>query len=454
MKRLLLIIALAVTTALNAQESPLVFHNHWEYISFQLAHPERIPNALDATLRWQSAYTQKLDSVIGADNFDWTRWKNCYDYQEAGKVRAETHFEWENNAWIPVLKTVVTLSQEGETTESMDYARWNGDAWEPYYRVNYTYTSINGQPLVESMTAESFKDTLWVGASRSVYEYDENGNVTFNLNYNGQNNNGEWVESSKNEYLYNEGRLVRRLYSTIRNGNWRESQKDTLSYNDNNLCVSLLTQRKGNGGPGGNLWRDASRYDFNYVDGQLESETLYLGGWFNTAMTLDSRMNYEFDANGNVVRKTASIFNEVDWIVRDVYDNRFDASVEASNIIGLAPVWESTVAQGMGFALSGSMPLNSKWLSCTIASEQLDTEFTLYYSDYNSVDETPNQGMRVYGQNGRLTVETESASDIVVYDLMGRKVAARPQTMRCEFQLTPGLYIVGNGNAFVKTVVH
>lgn len=453
MKRILIIIALAAVTALNAQESPMIFHNHLEYLTYQLSHPERIPNALDITSRWQTAYTQKLDSVIGADNFDWTRWKNVYDYQEAGKIRTETNYVWENSAWTPELKTVVTLKPDEEVNELVDYSRWNGEAWELYQRATYEYTTINNQLLLESLTAESLKDSVWVGDYRSVFEYDEDGNVLLNMNYNGQNNNGEWVESSKYENLFIEGHLARRIYSSIRNGNWRESEKDSLIYDDNQQCVSLLIQVKSGWGPGGNNWRDYYRYDFDYENGQLETETLYMSGWFSSEMSLDSRTNYEFDANGNLLRKTASVFNEVDWIIRDVYNNYYDASVDASFIIGLNEVWESTVAQGMGFALSGTMPLNSKWLSCTIASEQLDTEFTLYYSEYNSVDEIQNGLLKVFAQQGHLIVENEMASDIAVYDLMGRMVASQAQTLRCEFALKPGLYIVGNGKGFVKAVV-
>ena len=140
--------------------------------------------------------------------------------------------------------------------------------------------------------------------------------------------------------------------------------------------------------------------------------------------------------------------------MRDVYVNKYNLAIDASTIQGLESFWQSIAAKGMGFAHGGTTPVNNKWLSCTIASEQLDTEFTLYYSDDYGVDEIQNDVMQVYGQQGCLRVENEAASDITVFDLLGRKVASRQQVLQCEFQLKPGLYIVGNGKQFVKTVVN
>ena len=455
MKKLLLIISLAAVTALNAQESPLVFHNHLEYITYQLAHPERVPSTVDAGQRWITDYTLKLDSVVGSDNFDMKRWKNLYDYHEMGKVRIETNYEWQNQAWTPVLRTEIQAGEQvGDPTLS-DYYRWNGEDWELYYKTTCEYVSINGLTLVESLTAESLKDSVWVGASRSVYEYDANGQMTLNMNYNGQNSQGAWQESSKTECVYEDNCLIRRLYSTIRNGSWRESRKDSLVYNGNQQCVSMLSYSKGGMGPGGGTWRLGAQYDFNYVDGVLESETIYSQtDWFSGTLSLYLRTNYEFDANGNELRKTGSVFNEVDWIVRDEFVNRYDYSVAADQILGLAPVWESTVNNGLGNTLGDEMPLHNLWLSCAIACEQLDSDFSLYYSDFSGVDETRPDIMRVYMQQGHLCVENEEAMDVTVYDLTGRVVAQKSQTTHGEFALRPGIYIVGNGKGFVKAVVH
>ena len=50
-------------------------------------------------------------------------------------------------------------------------------------------------------------------------------------------------------------------------------------------------------------------------------------------------------------------------------------------------------------------------------------------------------------------VENESDSDVVVYDLCGRVVAAEAQSSKAVFHLKPGLYLVSNGHSVVKAIV-
>ena len=170
-------------------------------------------------------------------------------------------------------------------------------------------------------------------------------------------------------------------------------------------------------------------------------------------MGLDSKWEYEYDANGNLLRKTGSVYNEEDWIVRDVYENRFDASVEASKVLGLESFWESVVDEGMGYTLGDAMPLASQWLSCSITTTGRDTEFTLYCSGFEGVEEEQARSLKAWANQGRLTVTCEEFADITVFDLLGRRVAFEAQAQRCEFSLTPGLYVVSNGSARVKVIV-
>ena len=139
--------------------------------------------------------------------------------------------------------------------------------------------------------------------------------------------------------------------------------------------------------------------------------------------------------------------------MRDTYDNAFDASVPADEVLGLATVWEATLSKGMGYVLGTQVPLASKWTSCSIASTNLDTEFRLYCSGFASVDDTPQPSFRVYATSGHLMVESPEPCDITVYDLTGRLVASRRQITQCDMSLTPGLYFVGNGTQFEKVII-
>ena len=113
----------------------------------------------------------------------------------------------------------------------------------------------------------------------------------------------------------------------------------------------------------------------------------------------------------------------------------------------------STLSNGMGYVLNLPMPIYSQWLSCSIISEYLDTQFNLYYSSLSSVEEELTEPFRVVAAEGLLRIENESPVEITVFDVLGRVVAKRSQVDRCELHLNPGLYIVSNGNQVVKAVV-
>lgn len=454
-KAILLIISIATVIGMKAQEpqSPLFFHNHLEYMTYQMEHPSGFPMKPYDSQSRLPGYTQKLDSVVGSDNFDWTRWKNVYVYPDtvdypSDRIVVETSYEWRDQAWVPTVKSEIVRD-----SGLMNYYRWTDNDWELYYRVVSQYTTCGHNTLLESVTSEQFADTTWVGVDRSTFEYDSLCNMVLNNNYT-MNANGEWDLSIKYECGYVDGRLVSSLATSSGWNGMTQQLLDSLFYDEQHHCTSVISYRKGGWGPGGNNWRTTSKYEFEYADGKLVSELYYAStGWFGGEMSLYDKADYSFDEHGNELLKTNSIYNEADWIVRDSYTNTFDGSMSASSLLGLASVWESTLEKGMGYAWEESMPLANKWLSCSIISSYLDTEFKLYYSGFTEVMEFQDDGFKAYSSNGRLIVENDLPANITVYDLLGRVMDHKTQTVKAEFNLTPGLYLVGNGTRFIKTVV-
>lgn len=454
----MLFLGLACSLTAQQYHAPQVFHNLLEYVQYQCANPGQIPLKTMDFDRGITAFSQKLDSVVGSDDFDWVRWKNEYTYlnddeqRYDDRNRVETHYVWDNQAWAPELKSEMRL--DGLVNHIL-FSRWDGENWEAFSRATYHYEDMNGERLLSLVITESFADSMWMGSNRITYEYDEQNHMVLMMNYNGVDSEGDWMVNSKEECSFNaDGNLVKKLYSSIRNGSWRENSKDTLIYDDNQRCVALVTQRKGGFGPGANTWRDASRYEFAYLeDGSLESETLYSSGWFSEGMSLNSKTQYQFDTQGNLVQKTVNNFNGADWVVRDLYENRFENTQDASSLLGMMPVWESTVKQGLGYVLDPTLPLHNQWLSCSIVSTGLDTQFDLYYSGFASVQEHAPVLLNAFVSDSKLVVVQEQEGDVYVYDLNGRVVASQSHARRCEFALKPGLYLVSNGKSSVKALV-
>ena len=370
-------------------------------------------------------YSQKLDSIIGSNDFGWTTFKKVFVYDTDDAVIQSLTYNREDGAWKVSGGMVSQYSPD-------------------FLQIQATITMVPDERSLKR-------------SSMTTYEYDELNHLTLVMYY--MVGDTSWVENAKYEYHYNEsGQLDTCLYSTIRNGSWRESERSIYSYDDDQQCVSLLAQRKGGWGPFANNWMDSYRYDLEYENGELVSELYYVsgGGWFGGGeMVLDSKIEYEFDANGNLLNKTASITNDgKDWIVRDVYENQYNPSIEASAILGMEAYWDSFLKSGMGYASGVPMPLKNGWKSCSVISTNLDTEFTLYCSGFAQVNEQPQEeSLKAYSHDGRLVVENTEPATITVFDMLGRVVAQKAQTLNCEFDLTPGLYIVNNGNSKVKVIV-
>lgn len=370
-------------------------------------------------------YTQKLDSVVGSSDFDWSRYKKIFTYYVDDAVIQDDTYSLEEGEW--------KLSGGNVYQYSPDFQQILG-------------------AIALTVDDTVMRPTVW-----TQYEYDDLDHLTLVMNY--MAGDTSWVENSKYEYHYDaDGLLDTCLYSTIRNGNWRESERSIYSYNDDQQCVSLLAQRKGGWGPFANNWMDSYRYDLVYENGELVSELYYTGGggWFGGGeMVLDSKIEYEFDANGNLINKTASINNDgKEWIVRDVFENQYNTSIEASAILGMEAYWDMFLKNGMGYASGVPMPLKNGWKSCSVISSNLDTEFTLYCSGFAQVNEQPQEEtFRAYSVDGRLVVENLEPADVMVYDMLGHVVASKNQTLQCEFNLTPGLYIVNNGKTRMKVIV-
>ena len=381
-----------------------------------------IATALSLNAQEPFQFSTKLDSVIGSDNFGWTQWKKTFTYYVADAVIQEDTYNWENGEW----KLSGEIDYQYDTVEFMQIQGW--------------ITLKNGESGLERVSWTDF-------------EYDDLNRLTLIMNY--LDADTAWIEDSKYEYHYNdEGLLDTCLYSTIRNGSWRETELRLYTSDDAQQCTSLRVQRKGGWGPNANQWRDSYRYDFEYENGKLARELYYLPvGWFGSEMAIDSKWEYEFDANGNLLRKTGSVYNEMDWIERDVFENSFDPNVDASTVLGLIPFWMSMGSSGMDYATGAKVPIKNQWLSCSIASSELDTQFQLYCSGFAAVEENTEAAFKAYFNGENLVVMSEEPIDITVFDMMGRQVASRVQTQHSEFNLTPGLYLVRNGAQVMKVVV-
>ena len=443
MKKLIfttLLICFALSATAQHRRMPKYFRNTSERRHYEARRPGRFVNQ-NTDFRFATDFDARLDSVVGTNDFDWTKWKNIYTYNENGQWATETTYEFRDNVWVPTEKGEFAYNDFGKTIQEL-YFKHNEGEWNQYYKVETYYNADN---QIDSIVNSNWNEGAWVGASKSEYTY-LNGLVSLLMSY--RNTDGAWTESSKYEYTYNnENQLVFRLYSTIRNGNWRESSRDTLCY-ENGLLSSFAEQIRSMGW-GGSTWRDSYRYEYTYDNGLLSNETYYSTGMGGSAMSLKNKSDYTYDAAGDLTCKTTSIFNETDWIVRDEYKNTFDPQHQANAMMGAEALWQNfTYFQNV---LGEKMPIHDRWLSSSIISTSADTQFDIYYSDMAGVTENQQDANITVSEN-QVTIATEKPADIVVYDVLGHMIAQKHDD-NYTIILKSGLYLVKIGNKVSKVVV-
>ena len=442
-KSIIIITALCMVLSMKAQQkdSPKFFRNTLEKCLYEVEHPESLGNPNKAH-HFTRGFTARLDSVVGSDDFDWTQWKSEYTYTEEGLWNTEIYSLLENNQWQPSDKSEFSYDGNGKLTRELHY-KWDNEAWVPYYNLeNY----IGATGLIDSVVTSHF-DSVWRNESKRVYTYE--GEKIINLLIS-RFNNEQWEDNGKYEYAYNsEGQLTSETYSTIRNGQWRLNSKDSLSY-ENGHCTELLSYMRMMWG--GNSWMLIGKTEFDYDGDRVSSQTSYSGGWFGGGdMSFDGKTDFHYNSSGELVSKTTSIYNESEWIVRDEYANRFDTEKKAAEMMGCEAYWNLN-SNYFNSDLGETLPITYRWLDAKVVSSMTDTQFTLYYSDMQDIEENTSE-IKVYAANGNLIVESPSPTDLVVYDLLGRNIAKESQTTHCHINLKPGLYVVKAGNTAVKVVL-
>ena len=443
MKKSIIIITalcMAIPTMAQQKDGPKFFRNTLEKCLYEAEHPESIGNPNKAH-RFTSDFTARLDSVVGSDDFDWTQWKSVYTYNDKGLWDTEVYSLLENNQWQPNDKAEFSYDENGNLSRELHFQWDNGD-WVPYYNLN-NYLGETG--LIDSVVTSRF-DSVWRNESRRLYTY-EGGNLTELLI--SRFNNEQWENNSKYEYVYNsEGQMTSQTYSTIRNGQWRLNSKDSLRY-ENGRCTELLTYMRTMWG--GNGWILRGKTTFEYDGDRISQQTSYSAGWGGGDMSFDGKTEFHYDSDGELVSKTTSIFNESEWIVRDVYTNLFDTEKKAVEMMGGEAYWDLN-SWYFQSDLGETLPITYRWLDAKVVSSTIDTQFTLYYSDMQNIEENYNE-ITVFTANGSLSVESPMPTDIFVYDLLGRNVASESHTTSYRFSLKPGLYVVKAGSATIKVVL-
>ncbi|MBE6341151.1 MAG: hypothetical protein E7069_10530 [Bacteroidales bacterium] len=174
------------------------------------------------------SYYNEWDSAVNDWVLSYTV-KNEYTYDENGNMKQNLGFTWsaETNTWINDSKEEVTYEDKGKVscTYVLDSET---NTWVNYEKTEYIYTEKGDVSYKYKYSwnseTESWKLLEW-NSYKCDYIYDDNGNKVQCIYYEMQDD-GQWIESSKYDYAYNEaGELI----STVQS-RWDSEVNDWLYY--------------------------------------------------------------------------------------------------------------------------------------------------------------------------------------------------------------------------------
>lgn len=169
-----------------------------------------------------------------------------YDNQDRCIRRIETNYDGSSE------KDEISYTSQGWVSEEVHYENEDG-VWEEETKTIYEYDN-NGN--VKAATELYYEDGVWINEERVEYTY-QGGKMVSNLEFYWSVN--LWVESHKTEYQYdNHGDLAEECYYNKEGDSWTYNDKIVYSYDGNHNCVKMV------------------EYDFswNTQDWEIENETV------------------------------------------------------------------------------------------------------------------------------------------------------------------------------------
>ena len=337
--------------------------------------------------------------------------KNEYEYDLNDKMISDLCYDWDVylQDWKLKRRTEFSYDANNNLICKMIY--------DDYYTYKREYAYNNANCLVSEIYMQlSENGDEWQNKTKSEYVYDQNDSLLLVTNYYGSG--VEWHYYDKTEYVRNEtGYVTSKITAYSHDDIWSYLDCFLYDYDGHDRLICMIHK----------IWNDLENGFVDY-----------------------SKDVYEFDIQGNIIYG-AFYYYEDGWIMDESFENTYDLTVDAANILGLSIVFYDLFANTLPVEEN---PLQNKWLSCRCYVEDGEENLlTLYYSDSYDVDENESSSLKIYSSEGTLSVENDAVANIQVFDMQGRLVAQQNQVTQCRFNLKPGVYVVKAGNASVKTVV-
>ncbi len=400
--------------------------------------------------------------------------------------------------WEPYNRLTWEYDDLGNCLQQIDYLP-DGNEWKPYSKMVYTYNNLHQLVFKEYFLWNANTGAWDSEGTTTEYEYNEDGFLL--REYYISSNNIE----KETKYIYDERNNPIWYYfcqTTLPDFIW---EQDTIefAYNEHDSLVWKLENFTHHNGAAidhpvlyeyerdeqdrivaetcYDNWASGQQPRFRYENtydeqGRVAMKRCKRYSMIDGALLGDSRVEYEFDDQGNLVSEW-EVYQDYYFqnYLEFYFRQGFDYNTPSDNILGLERAWNDFIGfmtdHEFRMVLDGEpyywkndhFPIHHKWESGVWRFSDpnlpdiispVNADVALYYSKhYENLPEASDFPARVFNIEGGLAVECDDPADIVVYDMLGRSVAQKRQVLQSEFCLKSGLYVVKVGEMATKVVV-
>jgi hypothetical protein len=402
------------------------------------------------------------------------RYTNTYDDQNNQLTQLLEDWNSSSSSWSTNYMITFTYDEAGNRLSTeWDYI---SNIWKDDWRYTFTYDNTGN---LETYLQEIRKPntTEWINSTKFLYSYDVNGNLLIQQTERWNIYTNEWYQAERTVSTYdNAGNLVERVYEVPipDSDQWKAtSYRFFFSYNENNELIYELTEK------------------WDIVDST----------WFEY-----SKLNYDYDASGNLVYFTAIRIDKGFWkpfnhtLTFEINEKSISYPVEELSVYYTAAAPKSAENDLLSFVFEALDPIVSATISGTdvTAVVPLNTDVselvpTIEVSDLATVNPAsgiaqdfsspvvytvtaengdeksytvevevstgiaalnPGESFSIYPNPAKTFVSLSSAQNVEIFNAKGLMIKTLENVSLIQISdLNPGVYVIRNSSGNIKMLV-
>lgn len=254
------------------------------------------------------AYVQKLDSIINySSETGFIVNAQYFIYDAKGNIHEQSYYRSENEVLVGDEKNLMSYDENSNITQEINQEwDYNTNDWRNSNKTEYEYDNMNNN--TEKIEYSWFKQTSeWFAQEKMEYKYDDENNLIETIQFDMQGE--DWEPLTKVEYKYEDGKLIEENKSELILNEWEVQIQKLYEYDINgNISLFQLYFRLTS------ELQPLRQDEYYYDENQNLVEMLESRGTASYDWTPAKKIEYFYDS-GNLIKELESNYldNMKEW---------------------------------------------------------------------------------------------------------------------------------------------